>query len=88
MDKLHTCSLSPGEVINKIKTWNYNFIAAEQIYPVRAGIQFFTTEKTCGPYGFTNTDDTTTTEVHTLLSIYGKAGASFDLIVFVFDRCV
>ena len=80
--------LSHGEVINKIKTWNYDYVRATETFPERGGIQFFTTEKTCGPYGFTNTNDTITTEGHTLLSIYGRCGLSFDKMIFVFDRCV
>ena len=82
------CSLSPGEVINRIKTWNYDYLFQGEYYPVRAGIQFFTTKQTCGPYGFTNTNDTHVAKGNILLSVNGWAGASFDKIVFYFDRCV
>ena len=87
----HDCILSPGEVIHKVKTWHYDYMDHDYpaiTYPVRGGIQFFTTEKTCGPYGFTSTDDTQTVEGFTLLTAYGRVGYGFDKIVFVFDRCV
>ena len=79
----HECILSPGEVIHKVNTWYYNYAS----FPVRGGIQFFTTEKTCGPYGITG-NDMDTVEGYTLLTAYGRVGWSFDQIVFVFDRCV
>ena len=68
-----------------IITWKYMF---HQTIPTRSGIQFITTEKTCGPYGFTDTTDIDTVEGHMLLTVYGRAGATIDKINFVFDKCV
>ena len=76
--------------MKKIITWKYMYKLpnSETRVPVRGGIEFTTTEKTCGPYGFTDTTDTDTVEGHMLLTVYGRAGGGFDKINFVFDRCV